>query len=286
MDELDGRVAIVTGAAQGLGFAIAERFVACGARVMMADLQSEKIMQAAARIDPAGRSTAAVIVDVTSAQMVDHMAATANSRFGRVDMLVNVAGGSGRRTVHAIDQMSDEAWDGIIAANLRGTFLCCRAALPYLRQSADGRILNFSSGAVQGVVSKTTISAPLAYAAAKAGIHGFSNQLAKDLETSGVTVNVLQPGFVLTEPGARVRELFDALTEAERATMLTLLPAAPRQPEEVGFGVAYLMSGATKGITGMTLRLTGKITDTKLKIVQEGASPFGPVARVEPVVAA
>jgi NAD(P)-dependent dehydrogenase (short-subunit alcohol dehydrogenase family) len=178
--------------------------------------------------------------------------------------------------------MTDEAWDGIVAANLRGTFLCCRATVPHLRRSTDPRILNFSSGAVQGIRSTTTISAPLAYATAKAGLHGFTNQLAKDLGQDGVAVNVLQPGFVLTEPGARVRELFDALTEDDRTTMLTQLKVPPRQPQEVGFAVAYMMSGATKKVTGMALRLTGRIVDTDLRIVQEGSSPLGPFARVEP----
>lgn len=282
MGLLDGRVAIVTGAAQGLGFAIAQRFVAEGARVAMADVQSDKVAAAARRIDAASQAAIALAVDVASAATVAAMVEAATSRFGRLDLLVNVAGGSGRRTVAAIDDMTDETWDGIIAANLRGTFLCCRAAVPHLRRSDDGRILNLSSGAVQGVRSTTTIAAPLAYAAAKAGIHGFSNQLAKDLGRDGVAVNVLQPGFVLTESGARVRELFDALTETDRATMLAQLTVPPRQPEEVGFGVAYLMSAATKGVTGTTLRLTGKIVDINLRIVPEGASPFGPFARVEP----
>jgi NAD(P)-dependent dehydrogenase (short-subunit alcohol dehydrogenase family) len=278
---LDGRTAIVTGAAQGLGLAISERFVAEGARVLMADLQAEKVSAAARRLDPAGGVAAAVTVDVASSDSVDKMVAATLSRFGSPHILVNVAGGSGRRVIDSIDGMSAGAWDAVIAANLRGTFLCCRAAVPHLWASGDGRILNFSSGAVQGIKTKTTIAAPLAYAAAKAGIHGFTNQLAKDLAGDGVAVNVLQPGFVLTEPGARVRDLFDALTDAERATMLTDLKVPPRSPEEVGFAVTYLMSSATKGVTGKTLRLSGRITNTNLRIVEEGASPLGPVARVE-----
>ena len=138
---------------------------------------------------------------------------------------------------------------------------------------------------MQGVAGKTTIAAPLAYAAAKAGIHGLTNQLAKDLAAAGVAVNVLQPGFVLTEPGARVRELFDRLTETERATMLAQLKVPPRQPEEVGFGVTWLMSERVRGLTGTCIRLAGKIRDTNLKLVQEGSSPLGSFARLEPAPA-
>lgn len=279
MGFMEGRSAIVTGAAQGLGLAIARRFVAEGAEVLMADVQADKVAAAAKGV---GGAAFAVQVDVSSSQSVGDMVRAAISKFKRLDTLVNVAGGSGRQMIDDIDDMSDEAFDSVIAANLRGTFLCCRAAIPYLRDSKRGRILNFSSGAVVGIKTKTTIAAPLAYASAKAGIHGFTNQLAKDVEADGVAVNVLQPGFVLTEPGARVREFFDALTDDQRATMLTALKVPPRTPEEVGFGVAYLMSKAADGVTGTALRLTGTFTDSNLRIVPEGTSVFGPTARVEP----
>jgi 3-oxoacyl-[acyl-carrier protein] reductase len=280
--ELTDRVAIVTGAAQGLGLAVATRFVAEGASVVMTDIQADKLATAVQQLDRGAGRVVAVEVDVASSASVEAMVGAAVSHFGRLDLLVNVAGGSGRHLVDAIDQMSDAVFDGVIAANLRGTFLCCRAAVPHLRHARDGRILNLSSGAVKGVAGKTTIAAPLAYAAAKAAIHGLTNQLAKDLAAAGVAVNVLQPGFVLTEPGARVRELFDRLTETERATMLAQLKVPPRQPEEVGFGVTWLMSERARGLTGTCIRLAGKIRDTNLKLVQEGSSPLGSLARLEP----
>jgi NAD(P)-dependent dehydrogenase (short-subunit alcohol dehydrogenase family) len=282
---LSDRFAIVTGAAQGLGFAIAARFVAEGASIVMADIQSDKLAAAARRVDGGIGRAIAVEVDVTSAASVDAMVAAAVSRFGHLDLLVNVAGGSGRHLVDAIEETSDAAFDGVIAANLRGTFLCCRAAVPHLHRSRDGRILNFSSGAVQGVAGKTTIAAPLAYAAAKAGIHGLTNQLAKELAQTGVAVNVLQPGFVLTEKGARVRELFDRLTDAERATMLAHLKVPPREPEEVGFGVTWLMSERARGLTGTCVRLSGKIRNSDLTLVPEGQTPLGSFARLEPASA-
>lgn len=282
MQELLGRTAIVTGAAQGLGLAIASRFLAEGAQVVMADIQSAKVAAAAQRLDTSGESTLTLCVDVSAAASVNAMVSAAVARFGRLDTLINVAGGSGRQFVGRIEDMSDDTWDSVIAANLRGSFLCSRAAIPHLRKSGDGRILNFSTGSVKGIRGKSTIAAPLAYAAAKAGIHGLTNQLAADLIDANVTVNVLQPGFVLTEEGARVREFFDALTDTERAEMLGMLKVPPRQPEAVGWGVAFLMSARTRGLTGTSLRLTGKITGPDLRIVQEGSSPLGMFARIEP----
>lgn len=282
MGELAGRVAIVTGAAQGLGRAIATRLAAEGAGVFLADLQTDKLATTAAELKAQGMSVLSQTVDVSSSASVDAMVASAASGFGHIDMLVNVAGGSGRVPVGRIEDMSDALWDGVIAANLRGSFLCCRSAVPHLKKSGDGRILNLSSGAVKGMRGKSTVSAPLAYAAAKAGIHGLTNQLAADLEGDGVAVNVLQPGFVLTEPGARVRELFDGLTEAERAEMLAMLKVPPRLPEAVGWGVCYLMGPRAHGVTGTALRLAGNITNDDLRIVPEGTSALGTFARVEP----
>ena len=136
MGILDGRTAIVTGAAQGIGFAIAQRFVAEGANVLMADLQSDKVTMAAQRLDPEQHATLAVAADVTSSTYVNDMVAAAISRFSHLDILVNVAGGSGHKMVSTIDNMTDYVVDAVIAANLRGTFLCCRAAISYLRKVA------------------------------------------------------------------------------------------------------------------------------------------------------
>ena len=282
MAELAGRVAVVTGAAQGLGRAIASRLAADGAAVMLADVQGDKVAATASGLAAGGLPVRSHTVDVASSASVGEMVSAAVRAFGRIDMLVNVAGGSGRVPVNTIEDMSDEVWDSVIASNLRGSFLCCRAALPHLRRSGDGRILNLSSGAVKGMRGRSTVSAPLAYAAAKAGIHGLTNQLAADLDGTNVAVNVLQPGFVLTEPGARVRELFDGLTEADRAQMLAMLKVPPRLPEAVGWGVSYLMGPRTRGVTGTALRLTGNITNGNLRIVSEGTSALGSFARVEP----
>lgn len=277
MNTLNGRVAIVTGAAQGLGFATAERLARSGAKVVMADMNGAKVATAAERIGPAA---VAVAVEVTSAVSVAAMVATAADRFGQLDILVNVAGGSGTLPIDRIEDLPEEIWRRVVDVNLTGTFLCCRAAAPHLRRSgAAGRIINFSSGAATGAPGKTTIAAVHAYAASKAGIHGLTSQLAIDLDADGVQVNALQPGFVLTEPGARVNDMFQLLSKDQQTDMLSRI-GRPRRPDEVGWAVAWLASAASRP-NGAAVRLSGEIVGADNRIVDEGATPLGRVVRLE-----
>jgi NAD(P)-dependent dehydrogenase (short-subunit alcohol dehydrogenase family) len=278
---LEGRAAIVTGAAQGLGLSISKRFLEQGARVLMADLQKEKLQVAASALGDAGNAVHACPVDVTSSGSVAEMVAQAAVVFeGRVDILVNVAGGSGTTAVERVEDMSDEIWRRVIDINLNGTFHCCRAAAPYLRRSA-GRIINFSSGSLRGVTGRSTIAARHAYGAAKAAIHGLSNQLAIDLAADGARVYVMLPGFVLTEPGARVRELFDRLSPEDRAGMLERMKEAPRRPEDIAWAVAFLASERAVGASGAGVKLSGPIHDANLRLVPEAPTPLGSLARLE-----
>jgi len=274
---LDGRVAIVTGAAQGLGFAIAQRLVLSGAHVVMADMSADKVTSAAQRIGPPALP---VTVEVTSARSVAAMVALTAERFGRLDIVVNVAGGSGTVPIDRIENLPEDIWRRVVDVNLTGAFLCSRAAAPHLRRSGAGRIVNFSSGAAKGAEGKTTIAAVHAYAASKAGIHGLTSQLAIDLGVDGVLVNAIQPGFVLTEPGARVNDMFNLLTKEQQADMLRRI-GRPRRPEEVGWAVAYLASDATRP-NGAVVRLAGEIVSADNRIVDEGNTSLGRLVRLEP----
>ena len=195
---MDGTVAerhaIVTGAAQGLGLAIARALADGGARVLVSDVQAEKVA-AAARALPGGPDRhVAVVADVTAADQVEAMVAKAVATFGRVDILVNNAGGSGTRGVADIEDTSEELWDRIVDTNLKGAFLCSRAVVPGMKARRYGRIVNLSSVAARGSFGPLlTVGARLPYCAAKAGVQGLTYQLARDLGPWSITVNVVVP---------------------------------------------------------------------------------------------
>jgi meso-butanediol dehydrogenase/(S,S)-butanediol dehydrogenase/diacetyl reductase len=251
----------------------------------MTDVQTEKVEAAARALGAGPARLLACGLDVTSSAEVDACVAAAVAHCGRIDILVNCAGGSGRTPVDDIDEVTDALWDEVVDSNLKGTFLCCRAAMPHLRRSGHGSIISFASGAVLGVEGSSTLTTTAvrhAYAAAKAGLIGLGNQLAKDLATAGVAVNVVMPGFVMTEPGARVRDLFDEKTEGAQKAMLDRLGVPPRTPEQVGWAVTYLVSDRGRGHSGVVMRLTGKITSADLVVVPDANAALGRSARLQP----
>ena len=254
-DDLAGQTAIVTGAAQGLGLAVARRLASEGAGLVLGDLQAEKLASAAAGLRAGGAAAAAVPGDLRAADAAEALVQAAVERFGALDILVNCAGGSGDVAVADIEELTEEAWDRVVDSNLKATFLCARAAVGPMRARGGGRIVNFSTALTAGVAGPLgTVGARLAYCAAKSGIEGFTRQLAKDLAGSGITVNAVVPGFVLTEPGARVRERFEALTEAERDAMLAGFAVdGMATPEDVAHVVAFLAAPGAAHITGAML---------------------------------
>lgn len=237
------RAAIVTGAAQGIGLAIAKTFAAQGANVVLADINGEALETARAEVAALGVEARAVTVDVRSAEDTQRMVDMAVSEFGRLDMLVNNAGITRDATLRTM-QLDD--WQLVIDVHLKGTFLGTQAAARVMREQKRGAIVNISSisGKV-GLIGQTN------YSAAKAGIVGLTKAAAKELAHHGVRVNAVQPGLIRTAMTAALRPEIYQQKEAE----IPLGRAG--EPEEVANVVLFLASDLSSYMTGTVLEVTG-----------------------------
>lgn len=239
---LTGRTAVVTGGAQGLGFAIARRFLAEGARVVIADLDIDVTRAAAAQLG-GGDVAAAECCDVTSAEQVQNLIDAAVQRFGRLDVMVNNAGITRDATLR---KMTEDQFDEVIAVHLKGTWTGTRSAAAVMREQGSGAIINMSSisGKV-GLVGQTN------YSAAKAGIVGLTKAAAKELAHLGVRVNAIAPGLIrsaMTE--AMPQRIWDA--------KLAEVPMGRAgEPDEVAKVAVFLASDLSSYLTGTVLEVTG-----------------------------
>lgn len=243
MKLLEKRVAVVTGAAQGIGMAIASTFAIHGASLVIADLNLEAAQDAKAKLEALGAKALAVRVDVRDPAQVQHMVETTVSELGSLDVLVNNAGITRDATLR---KMTLDDWQLVIDVHLKGTFLGTQAAAAVMRQQKCGAIVNISSisGKV-GFVGQTN------YSAAKAGIIGLTKAAAKELAPHGVRINAVQPGLIRT-----------AMTEALRQDIwnqkVSEVPMGRAgEPEEVANAVLFLASDLASYITGAVLEVTG-----------------------------
>ncbi|HEV2358950.1 MAG TPA: SDR family NAD(P)-dependent oxidoreductase [bacterium] len=244
--ELDGLVAVVTGAGRGLGRAIAERFFAEGARVVVWDVDGDAAAEAAARLDSHGTAVLGAPVDVTSESAVDRAVSETLARFGRLDVLVNNAGISRHRP---IDEMTVEMFESVMRVHVTGTFICCRAAVPAMRRQRRGKIVNVSSLAARTGRPGVGVN----YAAAKAAMIGLTQTLARELGDAGIYVNAIAPGPILTDQTRQYAPELFAAWNAGRAV--------PRDgtPADVADAALFLASRRSDWITGATLDVNGGI---------------------------
>ena len=239
---LDGRTAVVTGGAQGIGFAIAERLVAEGARVVLGDLDPDATAAAVEKLG-GGDVAAAVRCDVTKADDVEALIAAAVDTFGGLDVMVNNAGITRDATMR---KMTEEQFDQVIAVHLKGTWNGTRKAADVMRENKRGAIVNISSisGKV-GLIGQTN------YSAAKAGIVGLTKAAAKEVAHLGVRINAIQPGLIRSA-------MTEAMPQRIWDSKLAEIPMARAgEPAEVANVALFLASDLSSYMTGTVLEVTG-----------------------------
>jgi 3-oxoacyl-[acyl-carrier protein] reductase len=249
LERFTDRVAIVTGAAGGIGAATAQRLAAEGAHVVLADRDEDGARAAASAIEAAGGKAYALPVDVTSADQVDALVDTVVERSGRLDVLVNNAG---MTRDNLLFRMSEDEWDAVIDVNLKSVFLCTRAAQRHMVAARAGRVVNLSSRSALGNRGQAN------YSAAKAGIQGLTATMATELGPFGISVNAVAPGYIATEmTRATARRQGLEPAELEEATAQRTPLRRVGTPEDVASVVAFLASDDAAYVSGQTLYING-----------------------------
>ena len=241
MFDLDGQVAIITGAATGIGEAIATRLANAGATVCIADLDGAAASAAAERI---GRGAQSLALDVTDAAAVDKSIAGLIERKQAIHIIVNNAGVAGKAA--PVWEQSDDDWHKVMAVNLHGPFYLCRAAIPHMRAQGYGRIVNIAS-----VAGKEGNPNMAAYSASKAALIGLTKSIAKEVASEGICINAVTPAVIRTK-------ILEQLTPEQVDYMVARIPMKRTgQPEEVAAVVHFLASRDCSFVTGQCYDVSG-----------------------------
>ncbi len=242
----DRRVAFVTGAARGIGMAVARLFLKNDCDVVIADLKIDEAIATSRELDPSGEHTLALELDVTRTISVDSAIGATVARFGQLDVLVNNAGNF---KPEPSETVTDEAWSSVLGVHLEGTFHCCRAAYAALCESSTAAIVNTSS-----ILARVGMPNRVSYIAAKAGIEGLTYALAVEWAKEGIRVNAVAPGWTRTK---RVDE-FITSGILDESSLTGLIPMRRfGQPKEIASAVYWLASPDASYVTGHVLFVDG-----------------------------
>lgn len=243
------KVAIVTGAARGIGAAIAARLAQDGHDVAVLDLDCATCAKTVAAVQEAGRRAIAVAADVSDEDAVRRALAEVVSALGPPTVLVNNAGLLRDRT---LANMATADWDLVLNVNLRSVFLMSREVIPHMRSARWGRIVNLSSIAALGALGESN------YAAAKAGVQGLTRTMAIELGRHGITANAVAPGFVVTDMTREVAARMKMTIEAMTAEMLkTIMVGRAGQPDDIANAVSFFTDERSSFVTGQILYVAG-----------------------------
>jgi 3-oxoacyl-[acyl-carrier protein] reductase len=243
MGRIDGKIAVVTGAARGIGRAIAEELAREGADLALCDVKEEWLAETAAAVRAAGRRVLCLGVDVSQSAPVNAAVGRVLAEFGRLDILVNNAGIT---RDGLLVRMSDEDWDAVLSVNLRGAFLFSRAVAKPMMKQRGGCIVNIAS--IIGLIGN---AGQCNYAASKAGVIALTKSCAKELASRNIRANAIAPGFIESK-------MTEVLSEEVRQEMLATIPAKRfGKPADVAKAVLFLASEDAAYVTGQVVNVSG-----------------------------
>ncbi len=243
--QLTGKVAWVTGAAQGIGRSVALLLAQNGADIVVSDVNLEKAEETVRDIQALGRKALAFKVNVVNLEEVERMTQSVLEQFKQIDILVNNAGITRDRLFL---RMTEEDWDAVINVNLKGTFNCTKAVVRHMSRQRSGKIVNIAS--VSGEMGNP---GQANYSASKAGVIGFTKTIAREFAQRGINVNAIAPGYIQTP-------MTDAIPEKAKEELKRLIPMERLgRPEDVAEAVLFLVSDSSSYITGQVLNVNGGI---------------------------
>ena len=239
----EGKIAVVTGAARGIGQAIAYNLAARGADIVLCDIKAEWLSESAEGVKNLGRKAYCFELDVTNATAVQNAFNDIAAETGRIDILVNNAGIT---KDGLLMRMSEEDWDAVLTVNLKGTFSCTKAVSRIMMKQRSGAIINIAS-----VVGLMGNAGQANYAASKGGVIAFTKSVAKELSSRNIRANAVAPGFISSK-------MTDALSDEVRQKMLEAIPLSSfGTPQDVANAVAFLASDQSSYITGQVISVNG-----------------------------